>query len=140
MTSKRGDKLSYYTVDKVLEIIRGYSNNIQNAKESMEYASVGVAQYGIEATMPRGNTTSDVVANEAIRMVTGTGYFANMITDIKYLQDRWDRVTNEKDATVLNLRLDGLSSAEIGQILGCSERNVNIVLRRVAETIISCPQ
>lgn len=133
--------MTYYTIDKVLDIIRDYHININNIRGiSNDMASVGVAQGGIESSMPKANSISDVVANEALRQIEMTGYFAEMLTDIKYLQDRWDRVTIEKDAQVLNLRLSGLTSMEIGQVVGCSERNVNTVLRRVASTIISYPQ
>lgn len=133
--------MAYYDIPKVLEIIRNYHHNINYIRDmSRDYASVGVSQYGIEASLPKGNNITDAVANEALRQIEMTGYFADIMTDIKYIQDRWDRVTDEKEAQVLNLRLSGLSASEIGQVIGCSERNVNKILRQVAQTIISYPQ
>ena len=128
--------MTYYSVDKILEIIKMYHVNIKNVHNfSKEMASVGVAQYGIEASLPKGTNISDIVEKEAIRQIEGNKVFAEIITDIKYLQDRWDRVTNDTDAHILKLRLDGLSAHDIGQILNRTDRMIHIRLRRIAETI-----
>src|SRR5690625_3223966 len=134
--------MTYYDIPKILEIIKQYNIDIKTlAERRKEYASVGVTQYGIESTLPKAQgVNSDVVANEAIRHVEDNMFFANMETDIKYLQDRWDRVTNETDAQILSLRLDGLSAREIGRILRCTDRTIHVRLRRIAETIKSYPQ
>src|SRR5699024_3213384 len=57
--------MTYYSTEKILEIIKHYHTNMQNIKEwQRDHASVGVVKMGIEATMPKANTLSDVVANE----------------------------------------------------------------------------
>src|SRR5699024_5386640 len=133
--------MTYYSTEKILEIIKHYHTNMQNIKEwQRDHASVGVVKMGIEATMPKANTLSDVVANEAIRQIEDSKFFTEMETDIKYLQQRWDRVTNESDARILSLKLGGLSSWEIGNVVQCSERNVNKRLWVVAKTIQGCSE
>lgn len=126
-----------YTTDKVVEIINSYHRNIKLLKEfRKDYASVGVAQGGIESVMPRGKgTTSDVVANEAIRQLENNDYFAEVRTDIKYLQDRLYRVTDEEDAIILSNRLDGAEVVTIACMMECSERKIYDRLRKIAKII-----
>jgi len=126
----------YYTVNKTMEIIKYYHVNIDNLKEiHQEMASVGVAQYGIESSMPRASTISNVVQSEALRRVEDTKMWAGMITDIKYLQDRWCRITDERESRVLSLRLDGLSMLEIANIEGMERSGVYRILIRVCKKL-----
>lgn len=128
--------MTYYSVNKILEIMKMYSiykENVRNYKR--EHASVGVAQLGIEATMPKANTISDVVADEALKHVEDVHIFAEMKTDIKYLEDRWHRVTGEQDEKILSLRLDGYSAWQIARVSRCSERKVYNRLESIARMI-----
>src|SRR5690625_3247017 len=96
--------MTYYSVDKILQIIKDYHRNIELLNERKKYhASAGVSQLNEEATLPRANTLSDVTANEAIRHVEDSKFIADIKTDIKYLHDRLDRITNERDAQILNI-------------------------------------
>lgn len=105
---------NYYTPKKIMEIIADYHINIKNA-HNMKYetVSVGIAQYGDDAGMPRSGGITRSVENEALRQIENTKYWSKKLTDIKYIQDRWYRITEEKDARVLSMRLDGMSVSEI---------------------------
>lgn len=132
----------YYSVNRILKIIHTYHVNMKNIKEMEQglNASVGVAQYGIEATLPKGNAITKVVENEAIRQVDNSRYWAETITDMKYIQDRWHRITDEKEAMILNLRLNGITVAEISYIMHMSQSGIYKCLRKIAKTIKSYPQ
>ncbi len=133
--------MTYYNIPKILEIIRMYHINKQNIRENTrQIRSVGVGQYGIEATMPRGNTTNDSTATEGIRLYENNKYFKQVQTDMKYIEDRWDRVTDEKEAQVLALRLIGNSETDIAYILGLHRSSVYRILDSVARTIKGYPQ
>ena len=97
-----------YTVNKVLDIIKNYKHYqeaICNHKK--EYASVGVAQGGIESVMPKAQGgTSDPTGNEAIKHVEDITAMSKIATDIKYVQDRLYRVPKEYES-ILDLRLSG---------------------------------
>lgn len=134
-------KEDYYSINRILKIIHMYHINMKNIKEMEQgMASVGVAQYGIDATLPKGNAISKVVENEAIRLVESSRYWAEIITDMKYIQDRWHRITSEKEAMILNLRLNGIPVAEIAIVMKMDRRNVYRILRNIARTIKSYPQ
>lgn len=127
--------MTYYNTTKILEIMKNYSQYrkaIQCFKR--EYSSVGVAMYGIEATMPRGNTITMQVENEAIRQVESVKVFADMATDMKYLDDRLDRV-DENDKHILQMRLDGYDVTNIALIEQCSKSTIHRTLNRTARAI-----
>lgn len=133
---------NYYTVDKVVEIISEFHTYEARLKafDDERIPSVGVAQYGIESVMPRANSVSSGVESAAINLTFMPKMMSNMITDMKYLQDRWYRVTDDEDAAVLQLRLSGASTIEIARLFGVDQRTVQRRLRRIAETIMSYPQ
>ena len=133
--------MTCYTVDKILSIINSYHINVNNVREiSREMASVGVSQYGVESSLPKSNAISNVVEKEAMRQMEMSTFFADMITDMKYLQDRWDRVTEETEAQILAMRLSGYSATDISMRLKMSRKNVYLKLRNIARIIGGYPQ
>src|SRR5690625_4529231 len=107
--------MTYYDIPKILEIMKEYHIYRANMPDgNKEYASVGVTVYDEEAILPRANTISDVTANEALRGIDELPIFAQMRTDMKYIDDRLDRVTDKKDIEILALRLEGLTIRDIG--------------------------
>ncbi|MFD1416816.1 helix-turn-helix domain-containing protein [Oceanobacillus jeddahense] len=133
---------NYYTVKKIMDIIKYYHINMNNINTlaAEEMKSIGVSQYGIESSLPKGNGFSSVVENEAMRQIENTKFFADMITDMKYLQDRWHRITDEKEAAILKLRLDGYRITDIAEIMGMERTGVYRTLERIACRIKSYPQ
>lgn len=131
----------YYSTDKVLEIMKDYKVYIQTINDLRNsYASVGVGQYGIEATLPKGNNISNIVEREALRQLDNSKLLSDRMTDINYIQNRWDRVTNEQDAIILNLRLSGYNIVTIAHKLNCSRYQVHKRLKIIADTIRGYPQ
>src|SRR5699024_918970 len=127
-----------YTVNKVLDIIKNYHHNITILKEYRRtMKSVGVAQSGIESVMPKAQGgTSDPTGNEAVRLAGDASYFAELATDIKYLQDRLDRVPKEYEA-ILDLRLTGHTVREIAFLQHRSYSHINKSLKHIAECIVN---
>lgn len=119
-----------------MTIIKYYHINIKNLSEiELTRKSVGVSQYGIEAGMPHGNGISSVVENEAIRQIEDIKFWSDIITDIKYLQDRWHRITDQRESRILSLRLDGLTLKEIASIEGMDRTGVYKTLVRICSKL-----
>src|SRR5699024_2006499 len=127
-----------YTVNKVLDIIKNYKHYqeaICNHKK--EYASVGVAQGGIESVMPKAQgSTSDPTGNEAIKHVEDITAMSKIATDIKYVQDRLYRVPKEYES-ILDLRLSGHTVREIAFLQHRSYSHINKSLKHIAECIVN---
>src|SRR5690625_1590278 len=130
--------MTYYNVSKVKDIIKNYHHNQEVLKQhTTHYSSVGVAQSGIESTLPKAQgQTSDVVANEAIRQIEANRVYADIRTDIKYLQDRLDRV-KESEEELLTLFLTGHNIHDVANYFGCSTRTVDRKLDDIARCIVS---
>src|SRR5699024_7555364 len=103
-------------------------------------ASVGVSQYGEESSLPKSNARRNVEEKEAMRQMEMSTFFADMITDMKYLQDRGDRVTEETEAQTLAMRVSGYSAPEISMRVKMSRKNVYLKLRNIARIIGGYPQ
>lgn len=133
-------KRGYYSTNKILQIMKMYHTNLNNLQTlQKEMRSVGVSQYGIEASLPKGNDISSVVENEALRQIENTKMWSDIITDMKYIQDRWYRITDEKEAMVMHFRLSGYSVTDISQEVNMHKSHVYRLLVKVAERI-SYPQ
>lgn len=132
----------YYSIKKIMEIIKYYHLNINNLKEATEeeLKSVGVSKYGLDSSLPKGNSISNVVEKEAIRRIENSRYWAQVRTDIKYVQDRWHRITDEREAQVLSLYLDGYRTGDIAELLNTSRWSIYRTLERIANGIKGYPQ
>lgn len=125
-----------YEIEDILRIMKDYNINRSNINnESDDYASVGVSVYGIEASLPSGNGTSDQVANEAIRMISEVPLFRMIRTDMKYIEDRLDRVTSGRHQEVMYHRLDGMTIRDIAKVTDYSKSHIHRLLVEVAKCI-----
>lgn len=130
--------MTYYSIDRVKEIIRNYYRYKQIIKEyRKDYSSVGVTVYSEEAAMPRANNISDVTANEAMRQVEEVKVYANMRTDIKYVDDRLYRIDKERDAQIVNMFMQGYNTYDISTYYNCTKRNIDKRLDIIAHSICS---
>lgn len=127
--------MTYYSVDKILEIMKDYHVNRRNLNESKDYASVGVTMYGIESSLPRGNGTSDQVANEALRMIDEPEHFKTIRSDMKYLEDRLYRINNAGHQAILSHRMSGSTIREISKLTGTARSSVDRALIKIAMCI-----
>ena len=51
----------------------------------------------------------------------------------RYIQNRWNRITDERLATILNLRLSGYIYKEIAERVGLSEPRVNQLMKEICK-------
>lgn len=126
--------MSYYNRKKVLEIIKNYRVNMQAIQEHKTgYASVGVATI---CDMPKARgITSDPTAEVAVKKADKHDYFTQLQTDIKYLQDRLDRVPDRLRDT-LDLRLSGCTVQEIYYHTKKSQATIYRELNEIADSVI----
>lgn len=122
-----------YSVEHILKIMEEYHIYRRNLNEGIkDYASVGVS---IITDMPLPSSLSDNVADEAIKMVEDVPYFNKIRTDMKYLEDRLDRVESEKLQTVMFYRLDGMTIRDIASVTEYSKTHIHRLLNEIAKCI-----
>ena len=136
---KQPEQKDRYTVNRILRIINDYHRNMQLLAErdadGQLMRSFGIAQYGTDMVMPRADGVSSIVENFSIGRIDASRYWVGVLTDMKYIQDRFYRIEDESQAIALSLRLDGHTTAEISKIMGRHKDHVNKLIRLVAVNI-----
>lgn len=130
-----------YTTEKIMELINNYPYYISRLKElnSQYQSEIGggiTAQYGIESAMPKAQgMNSNPVENDVLRRKKMNKEITRLENKVRYIQNRWDRIVDERMALVFNLRLNGLTYRRIAFELGISKSRVHQVLDEVCELL-----
>jgi DNA-binding CsgD family transcriptional regulator len=86
----------------------------------------GVASYGIEASLPKGQgMVSKALELEVERLDGRYKRISDYINKVNYINDNRHKVTDEKEIEVLDCLLDGDSLAAIGRHMGISKRRMD---------------
>lgn len=133
-------QINKYQLDQWLKDYHWMVNEIKIMKDAMEsvlkgieYDGAKIAQYGIEATLPKAvGGTSDPVSFEAIRRANIYSRYLRYERKVREIQERSKYVVGEREIYVLNCILDGDSMRKIGQKMGLSESTI----RRLREHIL----
>jgi DNA-directed RNA polymerase specialized sigma subunit len=85
----------------------------------------GVAQYGIEATMPTAQgVVGRALENEIIRRETKSKRLYDYIDKVNFMNENISKITDEREKVVLDCLLDGLSLTAVSKHLGFSRQLV----------------
>lgn len=126
-----------YSTEKIMDLINNYPYYISRLKEmNAQYQSeVGggsIAQYGIESAMPKAQGgNSDPVHNDALRRMKMNKEITRIENKVRYIQNRWDRITDERMALVFNLRLNGMTYSNVAKEVGISAQRAHSIMNEV---------
>ncbi|MFA7745121.1 helix-turn-helix domain-containing protein [Salinicoccus roseus] len=126
-----------YSTEKIMELINNYPFYISRIKElRVKYNNAvgggSISQYGIEATMPKASGgTSDPVYNEVERVLKMDKELSRLEAKARYIQNRWDRITDERMARVFNLRLNGMTYQKIAEEVDISTTRVYQIMQDI---------
>lgn len=117
---------------QIYGILRDYAwmlREIQRIDRELQKINfTGTAQYGIEATLPHAQgIVGKALENEVIRRNKKSERLYGYIEKVNYINQRLERVTEEKDKVVLDCLLDGMNIAAIGAHLGVSRKHIHII-------------
>ncbi|MEK4030817.1 DNA-binding response regulator [Pseudobacillus sp. FSL P4-0506] len=122
---------------QVYDIVRNYHwkikevQRLKNELESVESSST--AQYGIEASMPKGSGVGRPVEAECARRERKRQRVMKYEEEIGYIIDRLDNVVDEKEQAMLDCLLDGYNVTAAGRHLGLSQSSA----QRLYDDIVS---
>lgn len=126
-----------YSTEKIMDLINNYPYYISRLKEmnALYQSEVGggsIAQYGIESAMPKAQGgNSDPVHNDVLRRMKMNKEITRIENKVRYIQNRWDRITDERMALVFNLRLNGETYTEIAKMLGVTKQRVHQIMNGI---------
>lgn len=106
--------------------------------KTIEYEGAKVANYGIEATLPKASGgTSDPVSYEASRR---TQFYVKRVLryvwKVKEIQERASNVIGEREIFVLHHLLDGYSMRKIAEKMNVSEATVRRIRERILDDML----
>jgi DNA-directed RNA polymerase specialized sigma subunit len=122
---------------EIEEILKNYHwmlNSIKLEREALKQMGDNIsAQYGIEASLPKAHgNSSDPVFQEVVRRGKRWKRIERYEREIKVIQDRIDRITDERENEVLYWLLEGKSYRWIGQHMGLSFSHI----KRIRDSIV----
>lgn len=118
-----------YNKFEIYNILRNYFWMVREIKRIDEYLEdtdfSGTAQYGIEATLPKAQgIVGKALENEIIRRAKKSKRLLEYIEKVNFINERTERIKDEKEKVVLDCLLDGLSLTAISKHLGISRQQV----------------
>ena len=99
-------------------------NEIIREREELNHIIGGNVVAHIDDMPKASGQTSDPVANEAIRRMNKSKRVEKLEDKVLEIQRRAKVITNERELTVLNCMMDGMSMRAISKHMGLSERHV----------------
>ena len=103
--------------------------------------SAGVAQYGIEAAMPKAQgNNSDPIYNEVVRRQKAHSSVSKLEEKVRFIQEHMHVITDEKEQIVLHKLLDGYSLRAISRITGNSFSKVRTSKDNIARQLYEAQQ
>jgi hypothetical protein len=135
-TARRGEKVTKKEIEHILKNYHWMMNSIKLERESLKIDVGGnlSAQYGIEASMPKAHgQNSDPVFQEVIRRGKRWKKIERYEKEIKVIQDRIDKIKDERESEVLYWLLEGKSYRWIGQHMGFSSSHI----KRLRDSIVN---
>ncbi len=142
----KSDKAPAYNEHQILEMMLDYSQNIAILENLREETNVGagIAQYGIEATMPKGQgETGDPVFREYKRrnkVFLRYGEITEKLLPIQNFVESpdFDSKLDLINKIILDLTLEGKTQRHIASVVELSFQAVQKRQRQIAQIICEC--
>lgn len=116
---------TFYEIENAIKDYFWMNKEIIRLREELSTTNTSLtAGYGIEATMPKGNTTTNQIEREIVQRDRRHKTLRKFEDKVSFIEIHADCVRDDKELTVLNCLLDGMSIVSISQHMGFSERKV----------------
>ena len=98
----------------------------------------GTAQYGEESAMPKakGGVIQDAIANEVTRREKKNRRRIRLLHKVEFIQERMDRIQDEREKVVLDCLLDGMSINRVSSHLGLTRRHIHNLRKKIVERML----
>jgi DNA-directed RNA polymerase specialized sigma24 family protein len=125
---------------QIYNLLKNYHWKVKEIKRIDEYLEdtdfKGTAQYGIESTMPNGQgIVGKALENEIVRRSNKSKRLLEYIDEVNFINQRIDRVTDDKEKVILDCMLDGMSITAISRHMGFSRKHVHKLQDDIVERL-----
>jgi len=96
----------------------------------------GVAQYGIQATLPNGKgVVGKALENEVVRRSEKSKRIYEYIDQVNFINENRRHITDEKEKVVLDCLLDGFSISAIARHLRTGRKQVGNIVDSIVDQL-----
>ncbi len=131
-TKGRAGRMNKKQIEQALRDYLWMMNEIIKEREELNHIIGGNVVAKITDMPKASGGTSDPVANEVIRRTEKSRRIEKLEKKVLFVQSRTKAITEERELTVLNCMLDGMSMRAIGHHMGLSRQHIY----RLKESII----
>lgn len=119
---------TFHDIEDALRNYHWMVREISRLREELNSAQPNVtASYGVEASMPKGNGTTDKTLGEVVRRDRRFKTLKKFEKKVMFVEEYSTCIKDDREIAVLNCMLDGMSIVAISQHMGFSERKVYMI-------------
>lgn len=137
----------FYIITQMIKDFKWMRNEVQRLQkllygQSLPIQNWGVAQYGIEAAMPRGSKGKSMAEEKRIESleVKRNNRLRRYETEVYLLETLGDTLQNETQKVIYDCLLEGMTYREIGLHLMISKDNVQKQRKEIIQQLIGNEQ
>lgn len=120
--------MNFHDIENALRDYHWMTKEIARLTEELNTSNASVtAAYGIESTMPKGGDISNPTEREVIQRDRRYETKKKFEKKVTFVETYSKHIKNDREITVLNCLLDGMSVVSISQHMGFSERKVYVL-------------
>ena len=122
-------------IEQALRDYHWMVKEIARLRDILDYAGEGITrQYGVESGQPKPKgSVGDPVYMEVVRREKQWKRLEKLENKVRLIQERIDVITDEREQTVLDCTLDGMSVTAISRHMGLSRKHI----QRIKDDIVA---
>jgi hypothetical protein len=110
---------------------------IQLEKDLQKTDFSGVAQYGVEATLPHGKgIVGKAIENEIIRRSNKSERIYDYAKEVNFINENMHKVKEEKQKVVLDCMLDGFSISAIAHHMQTNRKFIHKMIDDIVDCLV----
>lgn len=129
--------MNAYQLDKLLTDYHWMISTIKELENELQEIAASTAKYGIEASMPKANSTSDPIYNEYLRREKHVKRIKKYEKQTRIVQSLIDEIQTDREAEVLFWILEGRSMRWIGKHMGLSHVTISNIKSGIINEMLS---
>ena len=131
-------KLNRYTLDTAISNYYWMVNELEKERAAQAYKGASIAQYGVEATLPKASGVSDPVGREAVNRIGRIKLIdLNEYEDqVKTIEELSVKIIDQRERFVLAKLLQGDSMTQIAKSLNVTDTTIKRIRERIVDGML----
>lgn len=130
-------KFNKYQIYGILKNYHWMLREIQRIDKELSITDfTGVAQYGVEATLPHAvGIVGRALENEIVRRNDKSVRLYKYIEEVNYINEHKGSITDEKEKVILDCLLDGVSITSIALLFKTNRKQIHKMIDNIVDKL-----